>query len=79
MREHLNSDSLFIHSINEKIISGDSNAIKLKHLLSCTYETRLSDSSFTEEEIKIIVYGFNISHRTIIKFRQLDESLKDLY
>jgi hypothetical protein len=75
MREYYNSDSSFQSLVDEKISKGDTNAIKMKELLSTPFSSR-SRIGISDQEINVMIYSYYISKKVIDRFNQIDSTLQ---
>lgn len=78
MRSGLNADSIFQQALLEKIMEGDTSAIRVIELLDTPYEHRLTGTRFTEEEICRGIFAYKKSNELKKRFEALDNQLNDL-
>jgi hypothetical protein len=74
MRNYFSSDSLFLATLNKELIAGDTNAIKVKMLLTTPYNAR-HQTRLTDAEIEIMIEAFYSSSEVVEKFKDIDSSL----
>jgi hypothetical protein len=76
MRDFYNSDTAFQKKLGERIQSGDSSAIQFKKLLITSYELRYN-AQLEEQDIKGMIYAYQISKNVLDKFSKIDNQLKE--
>jgi hypothetical protein len=74
MRKYFSHDSLFISALNQKIGTGDSNAIKIKKLLNTPFDLR-RNTGMNETEINVAILSYYSSKEVTDKFREIDKTL----
>lgn len=78
MRSGLKADSLFQQVLLEKILEGDTSAIRVIELLDTPYELRMTGTRFTDEEICMGILAYKRSNELKKRFEALDNQLNDL-
>jgi hypothetical protein len=74
MREYYRHDSLFISSLDKKVVEGDNSAMKMKTLLNTPFHLR-STAGLNETEIKATILSYHASKEVTDKFRAIEKTL----
>lgn len=74
MREYFRADSAFNRTLDEKIVLGEENAVKIKALLKTEYEFRF-DVGIPESEIKSLILAYYTMKKASDRFREIDSNL----
>lgn len=68
------SSEEFSNILDRYIQGGDTNAVKVRHIISLPYGQR--HEAITEEELSLMVYSFKKSQEILARFEWLSEELK---
>ena len=74
MRKYFSHDSLFMSALDQRIGTGDSNAIKIKMLLGTPFDLR-RNCGMNQTEINVAILSYYSSKEVTDKFREIDKTL----